>query len=275
MAKAINQKLSINYIKSFNILILIFVAFWLNACSTAPYTGRQQLMILSPSEEMQMGLIAYQEVLKSEKISKDVRHNSLVTKVGQRIANAANQPDFKWEFKVIESPEANAFCLPGGKIAVYTGILPITQSEAGLAAVIGHEVAHALARHGGERVSQNMATQGLMLGADILLSNKGVGDAQKNLIMSSLGIGAQVGVLLPFSREHESEADYIGLILMAKAGYDPREAIDLWRRMKEHSEKKGDKPPEFLSTHPADETRIRQLSAWVPEAMTYYNTGKK
>lgn len=241
------------------------ISMLLLSCTTAPYTGRSQLIMISAGDEARMGLEAYQEVLKTEKLSKDAKINAMVQRVGERIARAADRPDFQWEFKVIDSDQANAFCLPGGKVAVYTGLLPITQSEAGLAAVIGHEVAHVLARHGAERLSQNMVTQGLMLGANIALTQQN--NKNQGAIMSALGIGAQVGVLLPFSRAHESEADKVGLILMAKAGYDPKAAVGVWQRMKL---KGGAKPPEFLSTHPADDTRIQQIEKWLPEVSAYY-----
>lgn len=240
----------------------------LSACASAPFTGRQQLILLSSADEAHMGLSAFQQVLKNEKIVKDPKINQKVKTVADRIIQAANRPDFQWEVKVVDSPQKNAFCLPGGKIVVYSGILPITQDDAGLATVIGHEVAHALARHGAERVSQSLLAQGALAGANVALSNKSL--EQQQGILSALGLGLQLGVLLPFSREHESEADRIGLILMAKAGYDPQSAIGLWERM---SSSGAQQPPEFLSTHPSDRTRIRQIQAWVAEARGYL-TGK-
>lgn len=216
-----------------------------------------------------MGLSAFQEVLKKEKLSHDLAENELVTRVGSRIAAATGRTDYKWEFKVVEDDkQINAFCLPGGKVVVYTGLLPVARDEAGLAAVIGHEVAHAIARHGAERLSQELVVQGVTLAAALSTD-----DANKrNLYVGLLGAGAAVGVLLPYSRLHESEADRMGLIYMAKAGYDPHAALELWHRMAEAGRGKA-KPPEFLSTHPADQTRIRQIESWLPEAMTYYRPG--
>ena len=234
----------------------------LSACQTVPVTGRQQLIFLSASEETQMGLSAYREILKKEKLSQDPAVNAMVKRVGERIAAVSDRPDFQWEFRVIEKDQANAFALPGGKVAVYTGILKYTQTEAGLAVVMGHEVAHALARHGGERMSRSMLAQfGLTAGAIALGgSNPGV--------MQAIGMAYGVGVELPFGRGQESEADHIGLILMAKAGYDPREAVPFWQRMS--SGKGGGAPPEFLSTHPSGDTRVRQLQQWMPEALQVY-----
>jgi len=193
--------------------------------------------------------------------------NDLVRRVGTRIAAATGRSNYQWEFKVIEEKQANAFCLPGGKVAVYTGILPITRDEAGLAAVVGHEVSHAIARHGAERVSQNLLVEMGLTGTMAALS-KGDPNTVKN-IGALLGAGASVGLLLPWGRAQESEADHLGLIYMAKAGYDPHAARDLWVRMAEASKGSG-RPPEFLSTHPSEATRIKQIEAWLPEAMQYY-----
>ena len=235
------------------------------ACETVPYTGRTQLQILPESAELQMGLDSYQEVLKKSKVSRDAGLNEQVGRVGRRIAAATGRADYQWEFKVLEDPQVNAFCLPGGKVAVYTGILPVTRDDAGLAAVMGHEVAHALARHGGERVSQTLLVQGTLTGVQLALAR---GDpAMVQQVTSLLGAGAAVGVLLPWSRAQESEADHLGLIFMAKAGYHPSAARYFWVRM---SQSGGQKPPEFLSTHPSDATRIRQIEGWMPEAMRYY-----
>jgi predicted Zn-dependent protease len=187
--------------------------------------------------------------------------------VGTRIAAATGKTDYQWEFKVIEEKQANAFCLPGGKVAVYTGILPITRDEAGLAAVLGHEVSHAIARHGAERVSQNLLVEVGLAGTMAALS-RGDPNTVKN-VGAMLGAGAAVGLLLPWGRAQESEADHLGLIYMAKAGYDPHAARDLWVRMAEASKGSG-RPPEFLSTHPSEATRIKQIEAWLPEAMQYY-----
>ena len=250
------------------VALLLVVA----ACATVPLTGRSQLLLLPQSEEMRMGLLSYQEILTKEKISADPALNTLVRRVGQRIAAATAKTDFQWEFKVIESDKVNAFCLPGGKVAVYTGILPVTRDEAGLAAVMGHEVAHAIARHGGERVSQGLLLQLGLATVAAAMSNKDPETVQT--VTGLLGAGATLGIILPFSRNHESEADRLGLTYMARAGYDPRSARDFWVRMTEAS-KGRPKPPEFLSTHPSDETRIRQIEGWLPEALPFYETSRQ
>ena len=239
------------------------------ACQTVPITGRSQLQLLSEPQEIQMGHQAYREILRKSGISQDPVLNELVTRVGRRIAGATGKTDYAWEFKVIEDDrQINAFALPGGKVAVYTGLLPVTRDDAGLAAVLGHEIAHAVARHGGERVSQQLLVQTGLAATTAALSR---GDPQTvRSVGSLLGAGAAVGFILPWSREQESEADHLGLIFMAKAGYDPRAARDLWIRMAEASRGRG-RLPEFLSTHPPDVTRIRQIEQWLPEALQYYH----
>lgn len=245
---------------------LTVLAVLLAACQTVPLTGRSQLLLTSESEETKLGLTSYQEVLQKEKLSTNPAENALVQKVGRRIADATGKTDYQWEFKVIDNDKTlNAFCLPGGKVAVYTGILKVTRDEAGLATVIGHEVAHAIARHGGERMSQQMVVSGLTTVAALSTSDPG----RRTLYQGLLGAGASVGVLLPYSRLQESEADRMGLIYMAKAGYDPHASIAFWQRMTEAGKGQA-KPPELLSTHPADTTRIRQLESLIPEAMSYY-----
>jgi metalloendopeptidase OMA1, mitochondrial len=243
-------------------LLLVVVA-----CTTVPVTGRRQVMMMSEGEEQKLGLDAYQEVLKKAKLATDPEVNAQVTRVGRRIADATGKTDYQWEFKVFEDKQANAFCLPGGKIAVYTGILPITRDDAGLAAVIGHEVAHAIARHGGERVSQQGLVQVLLGATSVALSQQN--PAVQQVAIAALGGGAAVGYLLPYSRAQESEADYLGLLYMAKAGYHPSAARDLWVRMAEAS-KGRERPPEFLSTHPTEATRIKQIEGWIPEALKHY-----
>jgi predicted Zn-dependent protease len=250
----------------------------LAACETAPVTGRSQMMLVSESEERQLGAQAYRQVLSGEPQSNDTEFNALVDKVGRRIANAAEHPPtnlwkaphYSWEFRTIARNVPNAFCLPGGKIAVYSGILAVTRTEAGLAFVIGHEVAHALARHSAERLSdQKVVAAGTAI-AGVALAAVG-GRSSRSYApaaVAALGAGASVGILLPMSRGHESEADHIGLVLMAVAGYDPREAVHVWERMRALN--KGKSTPEWLSTHPADDTRIADIKRWVPEAMKYY-----
>jgi len=258
-------------------LILLALCL-LAACDSAPVTGRSQMMLVSEGEERQLGAQAYRQVLASEQQSRNPEFNALVDKVGRRIAQAAERPPanmwkaphYSWEFRTIAKNVPNAFCLPGGKIAVYSGILPISRNEAGLAAVIGHEVAHALARHSAERLSdQKVVSAGTLLATVGLAAAGGRnGASTAPMAAAALGAGASVGILLPMSRAQESEADHIGLVLMALAGYDPREAVGVWERMKALSA--GPRTPEWLSTHPADQTRIADIKRWVPEAMKYY-----
>ena len=232
------------------------------ACETVPVTGRSQLNLLSDAEESKLGGEAFTQILSKAKVSAEPAPNDMVRRVGSRIAAVAD-PKRQWEYKVIDDPnQANAFALPGGKIAVYTGILPITRDEAGLAAVLAHEVAHVTARHSGERMSQQVAAQmGLGVIGSILGASPQTTESLGGIVVS--------GLLLPFGRSQESEADHIGLIYMAKAGYDPRAARDLWVRMAEASKGRS-KTPEFLSTHPSEETRIKQIEGWLPEALKHY-----
>jgi len=239
------------------------------ACTTVPYTNRTQLMLMSESEDVRLGAAVYQQVLKEERVVRDPQVTEVVTRVGQRIAAVANKPDYQWEFTVIDDPkQANAFCLPGGKVAVYTGIFPIARDEAGLATVIGHEVAHALARHGAERMSQNTALQIGAAGVAVAAGASGVSGGTQQLIMQAYGLGSTIGIALPFNRSQESEADHIGISLMAQAGYDPQASIGLWQRMEaaEH----GSRPPHWLSTHPSPKTRQQDLRRWMAEAQRYY-----
>jgi predicted Zn-dependent protease len=238
------------------------------ACTTVPYTGRSQLQLMSAQQESQMGIQAYQETLSKAKLSANAGQSEMVARVGGRIAAATGHPEYQWEYRLIQDDkQVNAFALPGGKVAVYTGILPITRDESGLAAVLGHEIGHVIARHGGERVSQQLLVN---VGLETTMAALSSGNpATVQAVASLLGAGATVGVILPWSRAQESEADHLGLILMAKAGYDPHAARNLWVRMSAASQGSG-RPPEFLSTHPSDPTRIRQIEAWLPEAMQYY-----
>ena len=239
----------------------------LAACATVPVTGRYQLLLLSEGQEVQMGLDAYRQVLKKAKLSTDPVAIEQVRRVGRRIAEATGRTDYEWEFSLIEDKQANAFCLPGGKVAVYTGILPITRDDSGLGAVLGHEVSHAIARHGGERVTQTLLVQMGLAATQVALARNDPAVVQQ--VTALLGAGATVGLLLPWSRAQESEADHLGLIFMAKAGYDPHAALDLWNRMAEAA-KGRDRPPEYLSTHPSEATRIKQIEAWIPEALQFY-----
>jgi predicted Zn-dependent protease len=255
---------------------LLVVTFVLGAlalapagCETVPYTGRSQLQLVSPDEEAKMGVQSYQEIVSKATVSTDQQATAMVQRVGSRIA-AVTDLKYQWEFKLIaDDKQANAFALPGGKVAVYTGILPITRDEAGLAAVLGHEIGHVVARHGGERLSQQMGVQTVtQIAAGMASSNP----ATVQLVAAALGAGAQYGVLLPWSRQQESEADHIGIILMAKAGYDPHASVELWKRMQAAAA--GQRPSEWLSTHPSEATRIEQLEGWMPEAMKYYQPAR-
>lgn len=258
------------------IVVMSVTLLSLVGCQTNPYTGRSQLLMTSVSDEMQMGAQAYDQVKSDPKMrpSQDPREIEPVKRIAARIVEAAKRSkyaemanQFQWEVTVIKDDKtANAFALPGGKMAVYTGIFPMAKTEAGLAAVMGHEVVHALARHGAERMSQSQLTNTTMQVVGAVAGGGMLGQAT----MAALGVGAQVGVLLPFSRKHESEADYIGILLAADAGYDPRESVALWERMGQASG--GGGPSEFISTHPSHETRIDQLKKWMPEAMAIYQT---
>ncbi|SPP63418.1 M48 family metallopeptidase [Nitrospira lenta] len=260
--------------------VLLGTLLGIGGCETNPYTGRHQLLMSSVDEEMQMGAQAYSQVKSDPKMhqSQDPREIEPVKRVAARIIEAAKRSkygemaqQFQWEVTVIKDDKTlNAFALPGGKIAVYTGIFSVAKTEAGLAAVMGHEVVHALARHGAERMSQGQLTNAALQVAGAAASANGGGGVMSQAAMAALGVGAQVGVLLPFSRKHESEADYIGILLAADAGYDPRESIHLWERMAQLSG--GGGPAEFMSTHPGHETRIEQLKKWMPEAMAIYQT---
>jgi metalloendopeptidase OMA1, mitochondrial len=251
------------------LVMALLAAGFVVACETVPYTGRSQLQFISSEQESQLGAQAFQQTLAKTKLSTDAAASEMVTRVGSRIAAVTGHPEYKWEYRLIQDDkQVNAFALPGGKVAVYTGILPITRDENGLAAVLGHEIGHVIARHGGERVSQQMLVN---VGLETTMAALSRGNpATVQAVASLLGAGATVGVLLPWGRAQESEADHLGLILMAKAGYDPHAARDLWVRMAAASKGSG-KPPEFLSTHPSEPTRIQQIEAWMPEAMQYYH----
>ncbi len=238
----------------------------LAGCASAPYTGRRQMLFTSEGSETKMGYSAFGEIKKKYKVSHDPALNAEVKKVGERIAAAAQRPDYRWEFVVFEDKEANAFCLPGGKVGIFTGILKYTQDESGLATVISHEVAHALARHAGERMSQSILTQVGGLGLGVALGALAPGASQA--AMTGYNLGTQYGILLPYSRKQEYEADRIGVILMAKAGYDPAKALDFWKRMM--AKDKSGKLPQFMSTHPTDASRLQELEAFLPEARKTY-----
>jgi metalloendopeptidase OMA1, mitochondrial len=248
------------------ILCASAVAILCGACQSVLQTGRSQFIVVSDAQEQQMGEEAYQDMLKKSRLSSRSDWQAQLRRVGQRIAAAADKPEYKWEFNVIQGKEVNAFALPGGKVAFWEGIMPIAQDDNGIAVIMGHEVAHALARHGAERMSQQMGAQAI---GQILSVGVGqVNPALQDDFLQLYGLGATVGVLLPWGRTQESEADRIGLNLMAKAGYDPATAIVFWERMSKVGS--GDKPPEFLSTHPSDQTRIAQIKEWLPEARSNF-----
>jgi len=258
------------------VLTAVTTAMLAWSCSSVPITGRKQLSLVSESEMQSMSYQQYDQFLKENKLSTDAQSTAMVKRVGTRIEHAVeaymnshNMKDqltgYKWEFNLVESKEVNAWCMPGGKVVVYTGILPLTQDENGLAVVLGHEISHAVARHGTERMSQGLIAQGLGTALSVAVAKEPAQTQQ--LWMTAFGVGAQVGVLLPYGRTQESEADHLGLIFMAMAGYDPHTAVPFWERMAKEG---GSKPPEFLSTHPADETRIRDIEKLMPEAMKYY-----
>ncbi len=265
--------------KSIHLVLSMLVLFLVVACTQNAITGRSQLSLVSDGQMQEMAVSQYKQFLTESKVvsgsqSKDAE---MVKRVGKRIANAvtnfykdkglANElQGFNWEYNLVQSNDVNAWCMPGGKIVVYTGILPVTQNEAALAVVVGHEVAHAVLKHGSERMSQGLVQQLGGVALSVALANK---PAQtQNLFMQAYGLGSTVGAILPHSRQQELEADRYGLIYTALAGYDPRQAVPLWERMAKLSN--GQKPPEFLSTHPAEQTRIEQLQKYMSEALQYY-----
>ncbi len=254
---------------------LVFV-FLVIGCAKVPLTGRRQLSLVSNSELFPMSFDQYQTVLKENKISTNEKYTNMVKSAGARISKAVEQymaqnglssqlDGYAWEFTVIDDETVNAWCMPGGKVAFYTGIMPICEDELGVAVVMGHEVAHAIANHGSERMSQGLVANGLLGGAQVALGQNPT--LTNQILLQSIGMGSQLG-MLKFSRTHESEADKMGLIFMAMAGYDPREAPKFWQRMNANSG--GKRPPEFLSTHPNPDTRIKDLNAQMPEALKYY-----
>ncbi|MCE1189470.1 MAG: M48 family metallopeptidase [Ignavibacteria bacterium] len=257
--------------------LIILSTFLFQQCTTVPLTGRSQLSLVSSATMQSLSYQQYGDFMKTAKRSSDQRNFQMVVTVGRNIQYAVEDymrqsklsdqlKGYAWEYNLVDDKQVNAWCMPGGKVVVYSGILPITMNETGLAVVLGHEIAHAIAKHGDERMSQGLLTQ---LGGAVLDKALEKQPAlTRQLAMTAFGLGAQLGVLLPFSRLHESEADRLGLIFMAMAGYDPHEAVGLWQRMAQlHA---GSAPPEFLSTHPSDNTRIAAIQKELPEAMKYY-----
>jgi predicted Zn-dependent protease len=260
--------------KKISLSLVVFLVF--SCVQKVPITGRRQVSLVPESEMMSMSFTEYDKFLKAHKVlpASDQR-TLMVQQVGQRIQTAVETfmkekglskriEGYKWEFNVVDDPTVNAWCMPGGKVVVYTGLLPVTQDEASLAVVMGHEIAHAVARHGNERMSQGLAVQLGGVALSVALQNKS--QQTQNVFLQSYGIGSQLG-MLKYSRTHETEADKMGLVFAAMAGYDPNNAIAFWERMAAQA---GQKPPELLSTHPSDETRINDLKAFMPEAMKYY-----
>jgi predicted Zn-dependent protease len=251
------------------VVALLFVAYQYFSSEkfVNPETGRKSHVGMSTQQEATLGLQSYQQILSQSPTVNTGPEFDMVQRVVQRLegATGAAGKDFDWRVSVVQSPQVNAFCLPGGKIVVYTGILPVANSDAFLATVLGHEMAHATSRHGAQRVFEQNLTQTAMAGVAGSLSDM---DYEKQRsVMAAIGAGAQYGVLMPFSRDHESEADHIGLLYMARAGYDPRESINFWRKMEQSSQSQ---PPEFLSDHPSHGTRIQQLESWMPQALKEY-----
>ena len=257
------------------VTFLIFLLFVIYSCTTVPITGRKQVHLLPESMLSSMGLTNYQAFLKTNPaVASNDPNTKLVNTVGLKISAAVerylksnNYADriagYKWEFNLVNNKDVNAWCMPGGKVVVYTGILPYTKDEAGLAVVMGHEIAHAIAQHGNERMSQQLAVQAVGTSIDLFMQQKP--QQTRDIFMSAFGVGSQLGVLA-YSRSHESEADKLGLVFMTMAGYDPARALSFWKDMKSAG---GAKPPELLSTHPSDDKRIRDIQAYLPNARKY------
>jgi predicted Zn-dependent protease len=263
-----------------NLWSVIFILLITIACSKVPLTGRRQLSLIPESEMISLSLTQYGQFLKENKVSTDQAKTAMVRRVGERIAKAVesymaqaglseNLKGYQWEFNLVESPEVNAWCMPGGKVVVYSGLLPVAQNEEGLATVMGHEIAHAVARHGSERMSQQLIAQLGSTSLSAALADKP--QATQQIAAAAFGLGTQVGVLLPFSRKQESEADHLGLIFMAMAGFNPQSSLAFWQRMGQQTKTS---MPEFLSTHPVNSTRIRDLQKELPEAMKYYKRSR-
>ena len=264
-------------IESRRLRACLILTLLIGSCSIVPLTGRRQLNLVSDSSVLSMGAQQYDEFLSSHEALRKTKEADMVQRVGRRIQDAVERyfaqnnlsgdlKGYAWEFNLVDSKEVNAWCMPGGKVVVYSGILPVAGDEAGLAVVMGHEIAHAVAKHGNERMSQALVTQ--LGGTALSVALESYPEQTQALWMAAFGVGSQVGILLPYSRLQESEADRLGLIFMAMAGYDPNEAPRFWSRMA--AEKGGAAPPEFLSTHPSDKTRIEKIKEEIPETMKYY-----
>lgn len=252
--------------------IFFILALVLVSCVTIPETGESVLMLTSPQSEAQMGIAAWSQITDNAKIAKETKYYAQVDRVSKRLIPFVPVEGAQWEVKVFEDATPNAFALPGGKIGVHTGILPIAQNDAGLATILGHELAHVKLRHAGQRYSQQVAIA--LGGATLNAALEDESPRTRGLIMAAVGLGATVGVALPFSRKHEYQADEYGLMVMARAGYDPREAVLFWQRMKNAKGANGG-PPEWLSTHPVDDSRINRLNELMPQAVAIYNQAPK
>ncbi len=248
---------------------LVAISLAWAGCRTTPVTHRRQVLnpLISESRESEMGVAAFGEILSKEKLSQNKRYTEMVERVGRRIAAVAGKPEYQWEFRCIASPQQNAFCLPGGKVAVYEGILPVCRTEAGLAVVMSHEIAHATARHGGERMAHDTLASGVKTAIGYAMQNQE--QKRQEMILTAYGVVSKYGAILPYSRTHESEADHIGLMYMAQAGYDPREAPEFWERFGAAST---GAPAEFMSTHPSHERRSHDLRQLLPEAIQLYES---
>jgi len=265
--------------KYYKLLIFLIIVFVISACSRVLISNRRQLNLIPNSSMLQMSFDQYGQFLEDNIISADQENTAAVKRVGKNIQKAVEQyftenglegdlKNYDWEFNLVESNEVNAWCMPGGKVVFYTGILPLTKDENGIAVIMGHEIAHAIAEHGNERMSQGLMAQ--LGGVALAVAVNEKPEETQQLWMSAFGAGAQLGVLLPFSRLHESEADHLGLIFMSMAGYNPNHAISFWKRMAEMKGRQA--PPEFMSTHPSDENRIAEIEKLIPKALKYYNT---
>ena len=263
------------------LISLFFVLAIMVGCSTVPVTGRKQLSLIPDSQLFPMSYQSYNEVLKENKLSDNQQQVDMIKSVGHKIQQSVEDfmaerdqsqqlEEYEWEFNLIESDQVNAWCMPGGKVAFYTGIMPICQDEAGVSVVMGHEVAHAIASHGRERMSQGLVQQ--LGGVALAVAIRDKPEETQQLFYSAYAIGTTYGAMLPYSRLHESEADKLGLIFMAMAGYDPHEAPEFWKRME--SQSSGQQPPEWMSTHPSHETRIENLNDYMSKAMKYYDGSK-
>ena len=262
--------------KLISLILFLAAIICMQSCSKVPLTGRKQLNLIPDNEILGMSFQQYGTFIDHNQLSKNTDQAEMVKRVGKKIQAAVEQyfrekglssrlDGYAWEFNLVENSEVNAWCMPGGKVVVYTGILPVTQNETGLAVVMGHEIAHAVAEHGNERMSQSMLSEYGNVALSLAIRNQP--ETTQALWQTAYGVGSQVGVMLPYSRLHENEADKLGMIFMAMAGYDPNEAVSFWTRMAQAS---GGSSPEFLSTHPSNETRIKKINEALPEALTYY-----